>query len=1328
VDITNTSTTSHTFGITVSGLPQGWLILSGADCTGGSCTHPGVTLPAGGVGQVGLYIFPTLETLPPPGTPYLFTVDVTATDNPALHETDSDTFTVPAIAFNQLTNHPTILYVTPDGSAAFESRITNVGNVSGTFPIVVTVPQTWTLSDFQSPISNLQPGETFTQEIGFTAVGAALGDEETIRVASPAPGTAYTQTAGVLVRIVGDCVFQAYQSRNIAAQWGDKPLSRHLEGLATQLGRWEQEPANTALRDRTVTALNGLVGYLQENYPLVNTDTLESLAASPTIEGFCGPLESLGDTLNRIGQRRIAVSLRPGYNATLPGQPVTYTLTLENHGALTSTYEVQVIGSDGLHISGLQSPLTLPAGSALSAPIVVTGTALGHYTLSVRVQAVEDSLIAAQAGAGLKVVDAFLRVTDVMADPPFVEAGNNYINLYVSIANVANVYLTGRARVGIYAPDGMEVVSRTVPVTLTSGLHWSSHTLGSVNVAGWTKGVYTVTVQVVDDSSRPIPDGLGFGSFVLGEGVTASAVVVPEAVAPGAARVTTVITTIRTVAAGNSPVAGMNNVYSFYLPDDTWRTDAYDGFYIVGLRPSTRYQVQRFDEATRTWVAVLTDTITMDDVKVHFAGFLPDQLYRIYSDNPLLVVVTSGEGSLVSAATPDLKFRGRHFTFLGDYQNVLGWTRAVIFALEGNTTVSVETKPAGGEWSTPEVRTLQAGVYWYYQKDTDGTIFVRVTSDKDVMVYRVSEDNDELDTVMADNGTPYGKTFYFAPVPKQYPVVFVLVNTEPAEASVTIYDIGTPTNPAVAWQGTVPALGGRVAVPSRGDFFKILSDRTLSAIGGGVIDAQLSPGSAAMDAIWEILETPLGNHYLYQTNMLYSRGLDLVQEYTEFATGLRGQTRIATNIPLVDKMTDQVWGANGLRLAVAVTPPLLSAGNGETVTYTVTVSNLEDVERTYAVSVNGLANNDAYLQTCPLANLQTCALTVGAHSALTIPLRVTARAPRGLYPLEVTAAYETPSRRVAASQSCALAILSDLGVALGLDPQEATGGRGSPALYTLVVTNSGSLADAYDLAVGVPAGWTAQLSANGRPMSAIALTPYVFNAALLQLTVTPAEDAAPGAYPFVVTATSQSDAGVYATVVGTTRVSARGVVVEIAPHRATMAPEGTRSWDVTVRNTSEGMDTFDLMAGGILSETAQFSANPVTLGAGQATVVQLTAGPVPFALPQTYPFAVTARSQGDPQVWNADTAEVTFTGFEGVAVGLLPASVTVTDTLEAAYLAVVTNTGNVDTSYVLRVACCVFRRAGRSSGGGQGVYPAAYDGGHPAVGEGRRSGQVRPYR
>jgi uncharacterized membrane protein len=264
-----------------------------------------------------------------------------------------------------------------------------------------------------------------------------------------------------------------------------------------------------------------------------------------------------------------------------------------------------------------------------------------------------------------------------------------------------------------------------------------------------------------------------------------------------------------------------------------------------------------------------------------------------------------------------------------------------------------------------------------------------------------------------------------------------------------------------------------------------------------------------------------------------------------------------------------------------------------------------------------------------------------------------------------------------------LTILSDLGVDGDLDPPLATAGQASPAVYTLTVTNTGGVSDTYDIAFNLPAGWSYDLSANGQPRTHLSLSPYVFNAAGLRLLVTPTDGTPPGDYSISAILTSRTDPSVQAIVPGTARVVPQGVTVGLSPHSTTMAPLDTALWNVTVTNTGADTDTFDLRASGIVSSTAGFSTNPVTLGAGASTVVQLTGGPLRFALGQTYPLAVTAHSRAEPAIFGYDQAQVTFDGYEDVSVTISPTQITLSDPGTVQYLVLVTNTGNLDTVYTL---------------------------------------------
>jgi uncharacterized membrane protein len=153
-------------------------------------------------------------------------------------------------------------------------------------------------------------------------------------------------------------------------------------------------------------------------------------------------------------------------------------------------------------------------------------------------------------------------------------------------------------------------------------------------------------------------------------------------------------------------------------------------------------------------------------------------------------------------------------------------------------------------------------------------------------------------------------------------------------------------------------------------------------------------------------------------------------------------------------------------------------------------------------------------------------------------------------------------------------------------------------------------------------------------VDSLSLPPHIFNSTQLRLLVTPDVTAVPGSYQFSVTAVSQSGPGVQATITGTVEVLPIGVQVAIAPPQTTLSPLDDGLWQITITNTGSVAGSFDLTAAGIISLTASFSPSSVTLAPGQVQTVQMSSGPLPFALPQTYPFWVMATSQSDEQIRN----------------------------------------------------------------------------------------------
>jgi uncharacterized membrane protein len=209
------------------------------------------------------------------------------------------------------------------------------------------------------------------------------------------------------------------------------------------------------------------------------------------------------------------------------------------------------------------------------------------------------------------------------------------------------------------------------------------------------------------------------------------------------------------------------------------------------------------------------------------------------------------------------------------------------------------------------------------------------------------------------------------------------------------------------------------------------------------------------------------------------------------------------------------------------------------------------------------------------------------------------------------------------------------------------------------------------------------LQANGQAVSSVVLPPHLFNTADLALLLTPDVDATTGDYPVTVTAVPQGNPVAAVTITGTVQVLNRGVQVEILSGPSSLDPRQVGIWDVRVTNTGQAADTFDLQAAGLMALAGHFATDPVTLGPGVSQTVQMTSSTPAMLPPQSYPVVVAATSQADDRIRSQDETTVTITAYEGIEAAWLPATLTVSGTLEAAFTLVVTNTGNIDSDVTL---------------------------------------------
>lgn len=454
----------------------------------------------------------------------------------------------------------------------------NVGNVSGTFELDVTLPVTsWTYSLLPTP-SPLLPSEAFTQTIFLSVPGGQIGRD--YRVTAGVQCGPYRPSADVTVRLVGPEALAVHQAGQAIALClsGDELLPPVLDFLGVAVGEGEVAcdggRFSSTSRDRLASAMRATANHLAA-YPLITVDDdLRTLAEAAGTITTCAGLSAHVDSLQTlvtelqaqacaIGHHGVSAAFRPGSTFTLLGHPVTYTLHVANRGTLSTTYDVQVSKSASLQVAYRESPIadpftaTLASGETFSATLVVTPTEVGPFTLRADVTAQEASLVHAQATAALRSLDAYLDVLAVSAYPDFVEHGAGVsATLRARIANLTQAPLAGHARTRVWDAAGAPVFTATRPLDFESSLMALQYDLGALDTTDLVTGVYTVTLEVLDANGQVIPraasplplgersgEGAPWGTFAVGQAVRAGSAVVPSIVPPGDVTVTTIITT-----------------------------------------------------------------------------------------------------------------------------------------------------------------------------------------------------------------------------------------------------------------------------------------------------------------------------------------------------------------------------------------------------------------------------------------------------------------------------------------------------------------------------------------------------------------------------------------------------------------------------------------------------------------------------------------------------------------------------------------------------------------------------------------------------------------
>jgi uncharacterized membrane protein len=253
-------------------------------------------------------------------------------------------------------------------------------------------------------------------------------------------------------------------------------------------------------------------------------------------------------------------------------------------------------------------------------------------------------------------------------------------------------------------------------------------------------------------------------------------------------------------------------------------------------------------------------------------------------------------------------------------------------------------------------------------------------------------------------------------------------------------------------------------------------------------------------------------------------------------------------------------------VSVLISPSSLSGAPGDTLNYTVTVTNTGTVSDTYTLDNTDNAAWDKVLSATSVGPLAPNASDNTTTLSVTVPLAANNGDEDNI---TVTATGTGDSASVNCLATTVVSILR--GVSISISPGSQNGNNGDTLNYTVTVNNTGNVDDAYDFTWGDDAGWTLNVSPNPIPVAASSS-----DNATLSVTI-PSNEIGGTIDNITVQAVSENDALVSDNQGCTAELNVtENVSVSIAPGSQSTYPGGSLTYTVTVNNTGNVDDTYTL--------------------------------------------------------------------------------------------------------------------------------------------------------
>jgi uncharacterized membrane protein len=1283
----NTGPASDTYHLTVANVPAGFTLLD---------SGTSVTVPAGGTGILGLYLQPTGQ-IPAPGTQVSFTVTATSEANPAITQTQTETFTVPAIDGVAITANPTSANTTPAVPVVDTITVTNVGNVPEN-NVTLTAASTpgLTVSGL-APVS-LEVGQSVDETITLTPLASTPlnSNLQTTLTAAYGPSSSpQTQTLLVSVRVAVDGADAIAGAADAAQKLGNAALGDRLSDLSVALTSLVQNPTSAVYMSQALADVDSIVVQLNADASLTAfvgplTTARAALANASTPATLQAAVVQLGNALGSLNtaladevNARFTFSIAPTSAVAEPNAPSVFNLDLLNNGGQATTYDLSVSGLPASVSAQFNTTsVTLQPGQQAS-PITLTPTETGSgasatgFTVTVTPEGAPE--LAQSLTGALTVRADLVDVVSAAASPAYTPAGGQ-VSVSARVLNAVNQARQALASYTVVNAANQVVFTSVVfPVSLGVQTSLVTVDLGTFDTTGLADGAYTVDVSLSDTNGDLISGASGSGSLLVGTPINASLTVTPTGLPAGNGIVTDSLKIDPNPAnpgAGGGPLTLIGQVQTTAVGEDVALngTLAYvagtGGIDVVDVSDSTAPKVvNSFGQADvltggLAFVRISGTELIVGYQSLHNAGSMRLLIYSIAADptNPTLLSKSTLSPAYVSA----MFVQGNDLFLSTDGDSYAGTTLLSQF---GDFVAVDISNPA-----SPKVLTaLSASTSPPSPNRTNEYSTVPLTSQVAYVAGTTST-----------GGVPSGQS------------------TTPGEGRLLIVNTSNAAGP----QLSTPV--GQLLIPGTNRLLGLAVDGNRALVFGS---------SEGYDSLGHMQ----GNITLSVLDV--SNPLDPVQLGTTLVTPNVNADQVGGATP-VDLSQGMVLALGGGRFAVSGTllngKPIIelvdindpnnlvtaSVATPSVVYQMATANGMLDATSANGLSVYNIGSVGVTPVTASVTIPQGTGLSVVPGSFNVVPTQILtgtnsetlvwslqASAPvtlswetavNGLQPSEARTVVEGGTVSFTSQGTTGTVLLPPAVVVgdqiIGLSPSTQSVSPGSSANYQVILTNPTSDAITYRLNVeGVPAPW-------------ITLAPSVTVAANtsinVPLTIKSDLSAPIGDDGFVVSA---SDAqGASSSVLGDLILQgqaavpdnqAHGVVVVLTPPTATAGQGDPVPYVVQVTNTGSADETFSLSVSGLPNGVAStFGQSTVDIppGVGNSRDIRLMLTPAIGSKLGVDLFQVTALSTTDAKNTSAVSGTLTVSG-AGVVVAVNPTSAAPGGHLQAT----VTNTGNMKDTFHL---------------------------------------------